>query len=163
MSMFNNTKRTDMPYPSESGSMSSSSSVSSNKTVIAKGVKVEGDFNSQGDVVIEGEVHGKITAAGVLTVGPEAVIKADIVADEAAVSGNVEGNIHVKKQIVLHSSARVRGDLQVERATIESGAVLDGRVQIGHAEPATVAAKTGARIPAKSTTVSAVGATVAAE
>jgi cytoskeletal protein CcmA (bactofilin family) len=160
MSMFNNSKRTDMPYPSESGSMSSSSS-SSNKTVIAKGVKVEGDFNSQGDVVIEGEVHGKITAMGVLTVGSEAVIKADIVADEAAISGTVEGNIQVKKQIVLHSSARVRGDVQVERATIESGAVLDGRVQIGHVEPAT--AKAGARVPAKPSTIPAVGATASAE
>jgi cytoskeletal protein CcmA (bactofilin family) len=161
--MFNNTKRTDMPYPTESGSMSSSSSSSSNKTIIAKGVRVEGDFNSQGDVVIEGEVHGKITAAGVLTVGPEAIIKADITADEAAVSGNVEGNIHVKKQIVLHSSARVRGDLQVERATIESGAVLDGRVQIGHVEPSIASAKAGARLPVKPATVPVIGATASAE
>jgi cytoskeletal protein CcmA (bactofilin family) len=100
-------------------------------TTIARGVKVEGDFASQGDVVIEGEVHGKITTAGMLTVGPEAVIKADITAGEAAISGSIDGNLSVKKQAVLHSTARLKGDLTAERLSIEAGATLDGRVQIG--------------------------------
>lgn len=115
-----------------------STTSSSSKTVIARGVKVEGDFMSQGDVIIEGEVHGKIAATGVLTVGSEAVIRADVTADEVVISGTVEGNLHVKKQAVLHASAKVKGDITVERATIESGASLDGRVQIGQPSPATV-------------------------
>lgn len=100
-------------------------------TVIARGVKVEGEFASQGDVVIEGEVHGKIAAAGTLTVGPEAIIKADVTADEASISGFIEGNVNVKKQAVLRATARIKGDLTAERVTIEAGAALDGRVQIG--------------------------------
>ena len=107
---------------------------SAGATTIARGVKVEGDFASQGDVVIEGEVHGKITTAGMLTVGPEAVIKADVTAGEAAISGLIEGNLSVKKQVVLHSTARIKGDLTAERATVEAGAQLDGRVQIGMAK-----------------------------
>lgn len=119
----------DMNYPNEP--RLNSSSPSAGATTIARGVKVEGDFASQGDVVIEGEVHGKIAAAGTLTIGPEAVIKADITADEAVISGAVEGNVRVKNQAVLRATAKVKGDLTAERITVEAGAQLDGRVQIG--------------------------------
>jgi len=103
----------------------------SGATVIAQGVKLEGDFTSQGDVVIEGEVHGKVTASGKLTVGSEAVIHADVAAADATISGLIQGNVAVKGQVVLHATARVTGDLTAERAVVESGATLDGRVQIG--------------------------------
>ena len=112
-------------------------------TVIARGVKLEGDFTSKGDVVIEGEVRGKVTASGKLTVGSEATIHADVAADDAVISGLVQGNVTVKAQVVLHATARVTGDLVAERATVESGAVLEGKVQIGPKKlPATPPAPT---------------------
>jgi cytoskeletal protein CcmA (bactofilin family) len=110
-------------------------------TVIARGVKVEGDFASQGDVVIEGEVHGKIASAGMLTVGPEAVIKADVSANEASISGLIEGNLTVKTQAVLRGTARIKGDIVAERVTMEAGAALDGRAQIGQGKPASAPQK----------------------
>ncbi|GMU25222.1 polymer-forming cytoskeletal protein [Patescibacteria group bacterium] len=128
MSMFSS-RSTDAPFPAEA--TRASAPVQHAATVIAHGVKVEGDFKSQGDVVIEGEVQGSVTTAGTLTVGTEAFIKADIQADDIIVSGTVEGNLTVEKQAVLHSSAKVKGDLTAERITVESGAVVDGRVQVG--------------------------------
>lgn len=118
---------------------------------------------SQGDVVIEGEVHGKVATTGTLTVGTEAVIKADVTADEAIISGTVEGNLHVKKQAVLHASAKVKGDLTVERATIESGAVLEGKVQIGQAASATAPVRANARTMTKSVPTPAVEMATAVE
>lgn len=129
--MFTSSKHTDTPYPTDTPTPSPSVPGSHAGTIIARGVKVEGAFNSQGDVVIEGEVQGSISAAGTLTVGPEAHIKADIAADEAVISGRVDGNVTVKKQAVLHASANVKGDITAERITIQSGAALEGRVQIG--------------------------------
>jgi cytoskeletal protein CcmA (bactofilin family) len=109
----------------------SSSGSAEGATVIARGVKLEGDFSSKGDVVIEGEVNGKVTASGKLTVGSEAVIRADITADAAVISGLVEGNVTVKGQAVLHATARLTGDLTAERIMVESGATLVGQVHIG--------------------------------
>jgi cytoskeletal protein CcmA (bactofilin family) len=100
-------------------------------TVIARGVRVDGEFKSQGDVVIEGDVHGTISASGTLTVGSEAHIKANVTAEEAVISGAVDGNIIVKKQAVFHASAHIKGDITAERVTVESGATLEGKVQIG--------------------------------
>lgn len=100
-------------------------------TIIARGVKVEGEFKSQGDVVIEGEVQGTISTSGTLTVGSEAHINADVTADEAVISGSIDGNLKVKKQAVLHASAHIKGDLTAERITVESGATIEGKVQVG--------------------------------
>lgn len=148
--MFASNKRTDEPmnasFASDIRPTASSAAPSGSATVIARGVKVEGDFASQGDVVIEGEVHGKIASAGMLTVGSEAVIKADVTAEEASISGLVEGNVHIKKQAVLRATARIKGDLTAEHITVEAGASLDGRVQIGVTPSAKMESKV---VPAK--------------
>jgi len=100
-------------------------------TTIARGVKVEGEFTSQSDVLIEGEVHGTLSTSGMLTVGPEARIKADVNAGEAVVSGTIEGTFTVSKKLELKSSAHVIGDVAAETITVESGAVLSGRMTVG--------------------------------
>ncbi|MCC7522310.1 polymer-forming cytoskeletal protein [Candidatus Uhrbacteria bacterium] len=100
-------------------------------TIIAKGVKVDGDFGSDGDVVIDGEVKGSLSATGQLTVGTEAVIHADVKAGSAIVSGTVEGNLTADKRIDLKSTARIKGDLVSETLSVESGARIDGKLSIG--------------------------------
>lgn len=109
---------------------------SSTATVIARGVRVEGEFASQGDVLIEGEVHGHVSTSGMLTVGPEARLKADVTAQEAVVAGTVEGNLSVKNRLELKSTAKVMGDVACETAVVEAGAVLNGKTSIG-AKPET--------------------------
>lgn len=100
-------------------------------TVIARGVKVEGNFVSPGDVLIEGEVQGTLQAGGMLTIGTDASIKADITAGEAFVAGSIEGNTVASGKLELKSSAKVVGDITAQTLVIEAGAVLAGRVSVG--------------------------------
>ena len=100
-------------------------------TVIAHGVRVEGDFSSQGDVVIEGEVRGNVAVAGMLSVGPQAKLNAGVSAEKAMVSGSIEGNVTVTGHLEIKSTAQIIGDVQSETASVESGAVLNGKVMIG--------------------------------
>lgn len=98
-----------------------------NDTVIASGVKVEGDFTSAGNIVIEGEVIGSLKTDMDLVVGPDAKITASVVARNARISGEVRGNIVVAERMDLSGTARIVGDVQVKTLVIEAGAVLDGR------------------------------------
>ncbi|MFH1620822.1 MAG: polymer-forming cytoskeletal protein [Patescibacteria group bacterium] len=123
--MFSSTKRNDEYSSIET------SHTANNATVIARGVKVEGEFTSQGDVIIEGEVHGHITTSGMLTVGSEAKLKADVSAQEAVVAGTIEGNITIKGRLELKATAKIFGDLQCETAVVEAGAIMNGKVAIG--------------------------------
>lgn len=100
-------------------------------TVIAKGVRIEGDFGGEGDMRIEGEVNGKLTVGGVLTVGADAVIKAEIKAGSVIVLGTIEGNLTAEKRVDLKATARVTGDVKTETLTVEPGARVRGNVSIG--------------------------------
>jgi cytoskeletal protein CcmA (bactofilin family) len=103
-------------------------------TVIAKGVRLEGEFKSQGDVLIEGEVHGTIVTEGLLTLGSEALLKATVTATDAIVAGKLEGNIKIKRKMDVKSTAKITGDLVCETITVESGAVLQGNIKAGVAQ-----------------------------
>lgn len=134
--MFSSTKRVDHPYPTDS-SPTPSFGARSATTVIAKGVRVEGEFRSEGDVVIEGDIKGSISAQGTLTIGSDAHIEADISAEEANISGTIHGNITIKKEAVFHASADIRGDVNSECIVIESGARIDGKIHVGSSDAKT--------------------------
>lgn len=102
-----------------------------NVTVIARGVRVQGDFTSQGDVVIDGVVEGHVTTTAMLKVGSEAKLKADVTANDAIIAGVIEGTLSVKRKLELKSTASVTGDVTCETAAIEAGASLLGTVSIG--------------------------------
>jgi len=97
-------------------------------TVIAQGVRVEGQFKSDGNVVIEGEVKGSIATSQHLMVGGTAHIIAEVAAGSADISGIIEGNIQVAGKLELRATAQVIGDISAEDLMIESGAILNGRV-----------------------------------
>jgi len=100
-------------------------------TVVAEGVRVEGDFKGQGDIVIDGEVKGKISTDCKLSIGPNANVEADVHAESAVISGKVLGNIIVRSHVEIQATANVQGNVTSGTVTIESGARLSGKVSIG--------------------------------
>ncbi len=96
--------------------------------MIAHGVRVEGDFVSQGDVYIEGEVTGNIQTAGDLRLGESSKIRADVVAQNAVVGGEVRGNVNIAGRLELLSSAQVIGDVTAEVLSVAAGAHINGKV-----------------------------------
>lgn len=96
-------------------------------TVIAALVKVEGDLSSQGNIIIDGEVHGSVKTEHHLKVGGGAKIYADVKADTAYIAGEVHGNIHIKDSLELTATAKVVGDVQTNTIVIAQGGVLHGK------------------------------------
>lgn len=101
---------------------------SGEETVIAHGVRVEGEFVSQGNVVIEGDVQGSIQTAGDLRIGEEAKITADVTAANAVVAGEIRGNIQVAGKIELLPSSKIIGDVTAAVLSVGAGAQVNGRV-----------------------------------
>lgn len=103
-------------------------SKNSEETIIARGVRVEGDFKSQGAVLIEGEVAGNVQTAGDLRIGDEAKIHADVIAANAVVGGEVRGNVQVAGRLELLSSAKMIGDVTTDVLSVAAGALVNGKV-----------------------------------
>jgi len=103
------------------------------ETIIGPSVKVEGDLQAIGHVLIEGMVDGTITTDGNITIGSESVINADIHANNASIAGKVKGKINIKGNISLKSSAVITGDIKTSTISIENGAQVNGQLVMGAA------------------------------
>lgn len=101
---------------------------SGGETIIAEGVKVEGDFTSDGNVVIEGAVQGNVSATGNITVGERAVIDADVRAQNLQAAGTIKGNVHVEERTDLLSTSVLQGDLSTSTLNIDAGSTVNGKI-----------------------------------
>ncbi len=101
------------------------------ETIIAHGVRLEGDFTSEGDVTIEGDVSGTVRTAANLIVGDKSKIRADVMAKNATVSGEIRGNLHVEDRLDIKETARIIGDVSAKIITVGAGAQINGTVTMG--------------------------------
>ncbi len=124
---------------SEQDSYQSSGENGGGATVIAEGVKVEGNFVSRGDIVIEGMVKGSIKTDQDLRVGEKAKITANVVATNAFISGEMQGNLKVNGTLELSPTSRIFGDLEAKVLVVAAGAMINGKCLMG-AETARVEA-----------------------
>lgn len=112
------------------------------QTVIAQGVRVEGDFVAEGDMIVEGEVRGTITTEGDLRVGQGAKIEANVRANNIVVSGDIAGTVHAAGKMELLASSRMSGDISAGVLAVEAGAQINGTMRMGADEAATNGKKT---------------------
>ncbi len=96
-------------------------------TIIAQGVRVEGDFNSKGNIIIEGVVIGSVKTNNNLHVGERAKISASISAKDAFVAGEVQGNIKVKEKLELAPTSKIYGDIEARVLIVNAGAIMNGK------------------------------------
>jgi cytoskeletal protein CcmA (bactofilin family) len=106
---------------------------------------VKGEITGQDDLVIDGEVHGKIRlTAGKLTIGPEGRVTADIEAPEVVVRGEVKGNIKGRDRVQIAATGKVGGEITTKSIAIEEGAEVHGlRVNLEREERPRQAVATG--------------------
>ncbi len=97
------------------------------ETIIGASVKVKGDFNSQGNIVVEGIVQGNLKTKGSLLVGDKAKITANVEAKEAKIGGEIKGNVKIKDYLELTATAKIFGDVEASSLSVERGAILNGK------------------------------------
>lgn len=103
------------------------------ETVIAEGVKVEGNFVSKGNILIDGDLSGSIETAQALQIGAAAKIEAEVKAKTAVIAGTVSGNVHVEESLELLASSTVIGDITAKTLSVAPGAKINGRVSMQQA------------------------------
>lgn len=112
-------------------SASSSMSDTNLNCVIAKGTSIEGDFNTSENVRIDGVIKGNIECQKKLVLGASASIEGKLLANEAVIMGNIQGDVVVKGLLKLESTALIKGDITAQKIIVEEGARYDGISKIG--------------------------------
>jgi len=100
------------------------------ETVVGPSVHVEGDFASEGNIIVKGTVSGNVKTSKLLTVEEGAKIFANVKAGSAHVSGEVRGNVKVDGQLELSGTARIAGDISCNVLVVEAGCLIQGKVSM---------------------------------
>jgi len=100
------------------------------ETIIGPSVRVEGDFKGEGDLVVEGILVGSLQTKNNLKIGQNAMVEANIRANNAFISGKIKGNITTKGKVEITGTAVILGDIKAQVISIESGALIQGTLNM---------------------------------
>lgn len=98
------------------------------ETVVGPSVHVEGDFASEGNILVKGMVSGNVKTSKLLTVEPGAKIAANVRAGNALISGEIKGNVRAADRLEVTGTAKIAGDIVCKILVVEAGALLHGKV-----------------------------------
>jgi len=80
-------------------------------------------------LVVEGRVEATLDSR-VLEIAEHGVFQGTIAVDQAEIRGRFEGEITVRKQLIVHSSGKVSGKIRYAKIKIEEGAEIAGDLAV---------------------------------
>ena len=95
-------------------------------SILGPELKIDGDIKVNGDLLIYGEVNGSISSKGTINSAKGSLVKGNISAKNATISGTVEGDLDVESKVILGTNSYLTGNLKAAIITIEEGARFDG-------------------------------------
>lgn len=98
------------------------------ETVVGPSVVVEGDFASEGNIIVKGTVSGSVKTTKLLAVERGASIFANVRAGSALVAGSIKGNVKAADKLELTETAQVLGDIECKILNVAPGALIQGKV-----------------------------------
>ncbi len=98
--------------------------------IITAGTLIKGDITASGDFRLDGTLEGNIQLNGKLVVGDSGVVNGNILCVNANIIGTVNGNLSVKELLSLNATARVKGDILINKLSIEPGALFTGKCRM---------------------------------
>lgn len=112
---------------------------------IGKSVVIRGEVKGSEDLFVDGRIEGTVSLTeSRLTIGPNAVLAADLSARDILVLGQVQGNISASGRVELRAGCQVTGDVRALRLAIEDNAVFRGKVDLTQSPGAAKAAEPAA-------------------
>lgn len=102
-----------------------------------------GDVISDEDLLLEGQIEGKVRGERSVTIGSGGDLEGDVAARTIIVGGKVRGQIVASERAELMATAVVNGSVQAPKIVIAEGAHLQGNVAMtGGSEKSAVPRRT---------------------
>lgn len=94
--------------------------------MINTGTEIKGDILSGGDIRFDGILSGNLITEGKVVIGDTGHVKGEIRCKNSDIAGEIEGKIFVSDLLSLKSTAKVLGDIQAGKLSIEPGCIFTG-------------------------------------
>ena len=97
---------------------------------LAKETVIEGKMTFEGEFRFDGKFEGEMFGGGTLIVGETAVVKGKIRVNTIVINGLVEGEVHAKRLVEIHSTGKLYGTLVTPTLTVIEGGILEGHCKM---------------------------------
>jgi cytoskeletal protein CcmA (bactofilin family) len=100
------------------------------RLVVGPDIKMKGvEINDCDTLQVEGRIEATLDAR-VLEITEKGVFNGIVAVDNAEIHGKLEGELTVRKQLVVHATGRVSGKIRYARLKVEEGAELSGEIAV---------------------------------
>ncbi|MBI2159238.1 MAG: polymer-forming cytoskeletal protein [Candidatus Rokubacteria bacterium] len=106
-------------------------------TVLGPGVTLKGELQGEGTLTVLGQFEGEIVLNGLLHVGPDARVDANITAPAIAIAGAVRGNLSADTRVDILPTGSLTGTVKSASFAAADGANMKGEIWVER--PASVA------------------------
>jgi cytoskeletal protein CcmA (bactofilin family) len=100
-------------------------------TIIGHGTVVEGALTVPHGIRVDGHLKGEVRSEGMLIVGEEGLIEADVKVKDATISGKIIGDVDADGKVHLKTQAVLLGKIKTRLLVVEEGAVFKGNCESG--------------------------------
>ena len=111
--------------------------IGNSPTFVAEGVRLTGDLETPGPLVVCGAIRGDGRVAGILRMSVTAQWEGEIHAEAAVLAGRITGRLVVEGKLEVGATAVIRADIVARSIAIAKGAVIDGAVTVTSGESVT--------------------------
>jgi cytoskeletal protein CcmA (bactofilin family) len=100
------------------------------KLIVGPDIKMKGvEVNDCDTLQVEGRIEATLDAR-VLEITEKGVFSGTVAVDNAVIHGRLEGELTVRKQLIVHATGRVSGKIRYARIKVEEGAELSGEISV---------------------------------
>lgn len=124
--------RSAEPSPPHQESTPQSRSLSSEADlrtlIIGPGVSVKGEITSCNRLIVEGKIEAKLADCPNVIIKEGGIFNGESTTEEADVQGSFDGNLVVRKRLLVRASGRVSGKITYGEIEIEGGGRISGEI-----------------------------------
>lgn len=95
-------------------------------TYVGADTKIEGTVITKTSVRVDGSIVGGVCADGTVVVSKSGYIKGNVIAQNAVIAGEVEGNLQIKDKTNIEPTGSVLGDISTARILIDEQSRFQG-------------------------------------
>ncbi|MDH5212086.1 MAG: polymer-forming cytoskeletal protein [Betaproteobacteria bacterium] len=111
------------------------------KLIVGPDIKMKGvEVTDCDTLVVEGRIEATLDSR-VLQIAQNGVFSGTVAVDTAEIHGRLEGDLTVRKQLVIHATGKVSGKIRYAKIKVEEGAELAGEISMMERGPQGVLVK----------------------
>ena len=99
------------------------------KLIVGREITLSGEITSCDMLIVEGSVEANLTNCRDVEIAESGLFKGSASIEDAEIRGRFEGNLVVRKRLLIKASGRVSGTIRYGQIEIECGGQISGDIQ----------------------------------